>query len=151
MRERVWHPENNINSLLGRVRLFLRALSGSLDNFLHDRVEFILRFKAYTWNAGQANASILDGDTVGESTEWLEHVGIGFVATEAKPCGNMERHLVSAVRDAGSWRPAMILQHFQDAEIFDKPIAQSRVKLQNIAVLTHTAVSNQISSVLQGK
>jgi len=78
-------------------------------------------------------------------------VGVGLVAAQAQAGGDVQRHLVAAVRDAAARRPAVLLQHVQGAQVFDQAVGQGAVELQPVAVRTHAAVADQVARVLHGE
>ena len=114
----------------------------------HDVVQSRLGLDADTRDVRQPDVSVCDGGAVGEASERLEDIRVGLVAAEAETCGDVERHLVTAVRNAAAWRPRMLPQHLHDAEILHEPVRQRAIELQPVAVAAHPAVTNQVAGVL---
>ena len=94
------------------------------------------------------DVAVLDAHAVGETAIGLEQIGIALIAAEAEAGGDVERHLVAAMRDAAARRPAMGLQHRQRALIFAEPVGQRAVELQPVAIRPHAAVADQVARIL---
>ena len=114
----------------------------------HDRMQARLCLDADARDVGQRDVAINDGRVVGKAAERLEHVRVGLVAAESEAGGNVERHLVAAVRDAAARRPAVVLEHLQRPQIFDQAVRQGAIELQPVAVAAHPAVPDQVARVL---
>src|SRR5947207_11935658 len=68
------------------------------------------------------DAAVLHLDAVGEAAEGLEEIGVRFVAAEGEAGGDVEGHLVAAVRDAAAGGPAGAADGVEDAEVFDQAV-----------------------------
>ena len=67
----------------------------------------------------------------------------GWSRSGAQARSDVQRHLVTAVRNAATRRPVMLTQHVERAQVLDQPVAQRTVDLQPVAVkakLTLTAL-----------
>src|SRR5712692_4522091 len=91
----------------------------------------------------------LDANAVRKSAEGLEQVGIGLVSAQPEPRGDIERHLVPAVRDAAAGRPAVPANGVEGAQVFDQSVAQGAVELQPVAIGAHSAITEQVARVLR--
>src|SRR5258708_6676024 len=109
------------------------------------------RLAAAAGNVGTRHKSVPDRSAGGKTTEWLKDPGMGFVSTQSKPGGNVQRHLVAAMRDTARGRPAVLFQHFENAEKFDQAITERAIELQNIPVGAETGVADQIAGILERK
>src|SRR6478672_9023599 len=76
---------------------------------LFDQIRFA--FKADARQIRHGDIAVLDPNAIGKTAIGLEEVGIRFVAAQAEPGSNIERHLMAAMRDAALRRPAVALQH----------------------------------------
>src|SRR5262245_51335864 len=81
----------------------------------HDRVERRLTLEADARPIGQREISALQFGVIGETAEGAEHAGIGFRAAETETAGNGERHLIAAVGEQCTARPAVALGHLDGA------------------------------------
>ena len=97
---------------------------------------------------GHDDVPVLDAHAVREAAIGLEQVGIALVAAEAEAGRDVERHLVSAMRDAAARRPAELLEHIERAQVFDEAVGQRAIELQPIAVGPHAAVAQEVAGVL---
>src|SRR5690242_8880634 len=79
----------------------------SLRQSLHLHVKIGLTFEPYAGQFGHRDEALLHPHAIRESAVRLEKVRIALVATQAKSGGNVERHLVSAMRDATRRRPSV--------------------------------------------
>src|SRR5579864_1133670 len=93
--------------------------------------QFGLGLEADSGNFRQRDVAVLHGNIVGESAEGLKDSGIRFVAAESQARGDVQGHLVAAVRNAALRRPAVLFEHFENAQIFDKAVAERAIELQN--------------------
>src|SRR6266853_270330 len=125
-------------------RLILRQL-------IQNTVQFAFRLETHTRNLWQLHIAFLDRYPISESTERLKNSWIGFVAPQTQTGGDVQRHLMSTVRNAADWRPSIILKHSENSKVFDQAVAQSAIELQDVAIRPQLRVANQISRVLQGK
>src|SRR6476659_11081037 len=116
---------------------------------LFDQIRFA--FKTDARQIRHRDIAVLDLHAIGNTAIVLEQVGIGFVAAEAETGGDVERHLVAALRAAALRRPAVALQHVERPQIFDEAIAQRAIELQPVAVSPHAAVADEIARVLHGE
>ena len=85
---------------------------------LQDAVQLVVGFKPDAGNSWQLNVTVFNRDTVRESAERLEDARVGLIAAQAETSRDVERHLVTAMRDTARGRPAVTLQHFQNAQVF---------------------------------
>ena len=88
---------------------------------------------------------------VGEATEGLEDIRVGFVTAQAQPRCDVQRKLMATMRYAARSRPAKSLKHLECAEILDQPIGKCRIELEHIPVRAHAAVADEVACVLMGK
>ena len=100
----------------------------------HLAVQVGLPLKADAGQIRQCHVAVDNFDPVGEATERLKQVGIGLVAPEPKARGDVQRHLVTTVRNAAARGPTMLLEHLQRAQVFDQAVAQGAVELKVVAV-----------------
>src|SRR5215218_935970 len=96
----------------------------------------------------QADVAILDRNRVGEPAEWLEYAGVRLVAAEPQPGGHVERDLMSAVGNHRPPRPAVLVQHVEDAQVLDQSIREGAIELEHVPIRSHPAVANQIACIL---
>src|SRR5204863_9607373 len=88
-----------IDDRAGRVSRSSQS-SGTLRRELaHDGDQLRLPFEPDAGKLGHHDVPPLDVHAVGEATERLEEIGIALVAAEAEPRGDVERHLMPAMRD----------------------------------------------------
>src|SRR5436309_14339083 len=92
--------------------------------------------------------AVLNPYRIRKSAVGLEEVGVALVTAKPQAGGDVQRHLVTAVRDAARRRPAMLGQDVQCPEVFNETVGQSTVELQPVTVRTHAAVTQQIAGVL---
>src|SRR4051812_23162698 len=115
---------------------------------LHLAIEIALALKADTGKVRHRDVAVLDTYAVGEAAIGLEQVRIAFIAAEAEAGGDIERHLVPAMRDATARRPAVGLQHRKRALILTEPVGQRAIELQPVAIGPHAAIADEVSRVL---
>jgi transglutaminase-like putative cysteine protease len=125
-----------------------RTLLGEGAHHAH-QIGFV--FETDAREVGHENVAILDADLVGKAAIGLEQVGVALVAAEAEACGDVEGHLVTAMRDAAGGGPAGLVQDFEGAEIFAQTVGQGAVELQPIAVGAHAAMAEQVAGVLMAE
>ena len=70
--------------------------------FAQHLVEGGLRLEADAGRLGQSDAAVEDHRVVGEATGGLELAGVGLVAAELEGCRDVQRELVSAMRNAAA-------------------------------------------------
>src|SRR3982751_1445028 len=87
---------------------FMPGRYTSVGEFAHQLVEVGLSLEADAGKLGHRHVAVFHAHAVGESAKGLEQVGIRFVAAQAQSRGDVERHLVPAVRYAARGRPAML-------------------------------------------
>jgi SRSO17 transposase len=75
----------------------------------------------------------LDEHQVRRWLPWRRWTLLAMLAHAPQGGGDVQRHLVPAVRDAAARRPA-VLQHLQRAQVLDQAVAQRAVELQPVAV-----------------
>src|SRR5579872_2152381 len=73
---------------------------------LHFLVEIGLPFKADARQIRHRDVPVFDTHTVRKTTIGLEQIGIAFIATKPEAGGDVERHLMAAMRDAAVGLPA---------------------------------------------
>ena len=115
---------------------------------LHLAVKVGLALEPDAGKIRQGDEAVLDLHPIREAAERLEQVGVALVATQAQAGGDVQRHLVAAVRDAAAGRPAVFLEHVQGAQVLHQAVAQRTVELQPVAVRAHAAISDQVACVL---
>ena len=71
----------------------------------------MLELESNTRGIRESRVAVLDRDGVGESAKWLENPWIGLISPETQSRGDVERHLVSAVRHDLAPRPAVPLEY----------------------------------------
>ena len=62
-------------------------------------------------SSGMRYVPALHPHAVGEAAIGLEQVRIALIAAQPEPGGDVERHLVAAMRDAAPRRPSRVVQH----------------------------------------
>ncbi len=77
--------------------------------------------------------------------------GVGLVAAQLERGGDVQAELVSAVGNAATRGPAVLLEHFLDPQVLGQPVAQGGVDLDIVAIGTHPAVADQIAGILHGE
>src|SRR5947207_2447623 len=78
---------------------------------LHNQEQISLRLETDTRNLRQLDVAVLDRYPISKSTERLKNPWIGFVAPQPQTRCDVQRHLVTAVRNAADWRPPVVLQN----------------------------------------
>ena len=87
---------------------------------------------------------------VGEAAEIAEHAGIGFRAAEAEAGGDGQRHLVAAMREHATARPAVPRQHIERSRILRDAVGLRRVDLDDVVALgLEAAEAHQVFHVLR--
>src|SRR6266481_3830848 len=97
------------------------------------------------------DVTVLDANTVGVTAIGLEQIWIAFIAAEAETGRDIQRHLMSAMRNTPARRPAAGLQHAKRALILAQPIRQRAIELQPVAVGPHPAVANEVARILMAE
>src|SRR3569623_394010 len=115
--------------------------------FGHHLVEIGFALKPDAGQRRQGDVAVLHPYAVGEATKGLKQVGIGFIAAQAESGCDVERHLMSAMRNTTRRRPAIRLQHLERAEKFDKAVTQCAIELQPVDVLAHAAVADEVAGI----
>src|SRR3954469_21016579 len=123
---------------------------GSVKRAQH-LVERALGLEPDSRDLGQPHPRVRDDGVVGETTGGLEFAGVGLVATELEGGGDVQRELMAAMRNASPRRPAVLMQHLLDPQIFGEAVAQCRVDLDVVTVGAHPAVADQVPRVLYGE
>src|SRR6266849_312647 len=93
-----------------------------------------LSFKTDARQIRHGDVTVLDAHAIRKTAIGLEQVGIAFIAAEAEPRCDIERHLMAAMRNTAARRPAQGLQDAERALIFAKSIRQRAIELQPVAV-----------------
>src|ERR1700690_180351 len=96
---------------------------------LHLTEEIGFSFEADTGKIWHRDVPIFHAHTVRETAIGLEQVGIALVAAEPETGGDIERHLMSAMRDAAARAPTRHFKHLERALIFAKPVRQGAIEL----------------------
>src|SRR5262249_12116214 len=96
-------------------RLFSRNGCWSRRQRAHDGVKRRLAFEADARPIGQREIAALQFGVIGETAEGTEYAGIGFRAAETETAGNGERHLIAAVGEQRTARPAVAFHHCDGA------------------------------------
>src|SRR5262249_17087325 len=118
----------------------------------HDRVERRLTLEADARPIGQREMAALQFGVIGETAEGAEHAGIGFRAAETETAGNCERHLIAAVGEQCTARPAVALDHLDGARVLHDAIGLPRRDLDDVvAIRMQAAKTNEIFHVLRRK
>src|SRR3954462_3834784 len=120
----------------------------SLSQFAHDFDQVGFALEADAGQLGHDDVPVLDTHAVREAAVGLEQVRVALVATEPKAGGDVEQHLVSAVRDAAGGSPAELFQNIKGAQVFDQAVGQGAIELQKIAVGPHPAVAQEVARIL---
>src|SRR5262245_56426317 len=136
-----------------RARPFLsRGGCWSRRKRAHDRVERRLTLEADARPIGQREMAALQFGVIGETAEGAEYAGIGFRAAETETAGNCERHLIAAVGEQCTARPAVALGHLDGASVLHDAIGLRRIDLDDVVALgTKPAKTNEIFHVLRRK
>ena len=79
--------------------------------------------------------------------ERAEHARIGFGPAEAEAAGNVQRHLVAAVREQRRALPAVALQHRDCAGELHDAVGLRRIDLDDVAVGAQAAEAHQVLDV----
>src|SRR5215831_4395891 len=111
---------------------------------LHLGIEIGLAFEAYAGEIRHGDAAVLDAHAIGETAIGLEQIRITLIAPEAEAGRDVQRHLVPAMRDAATWRPAVAMEYLQRALVFAEPVGQRAVELQPVAVRAHPTIADEI-------
>ena len=82
---------------------------------------------------GQLEIAVLQPRVVGEAREGAEHAGIGFRAAQAEAAGDVQRHLVAAVREQAGARPVVARQHVERAGVLHDAVGLRRIDLDDVA------------------
>src|ERR1017187_547766 len=122
--------------------------SSLLRQLSHNSDQFGLALKPDARNLWHGNVAVFHLHAIRKSAEGLKEIGIILIAAKSKACGNIQRHLMPAVRDATARRPAGSLHNFQRPQVLAKPIRQCAIELQPIAVRPHSAVAKQVARIL---
>src|SRR5262245_59384984 len=118
----------------------------------HDRVERRLTLEADARPIGQREISALQFGVIGETAEGAEYAGIGFRAAETETAGDGERHLIAAVGEQRTARPAVTLGHLDGASVLHDAVGLGRIDLDDVvAIRTKPAKTNEIFHVLRRK
>src|SRR3954454_19552374 len=75
---------------------------GSARKSAHLFDQIRLALKADTRQLGHSDIAVLDPHAIGKTAIGLEEIGIRLVAPEPEASGNVERHLMTAMRDAAA-------------------------------------------------
>ena len=119
-----------------------------MTQFAHDADQVGFAFEADAGEVGHHDVAVVDADLVGEAAIGLEQVGVALVAAEAEAGGDVERHLMAAMRDAAGGGPAGLVQHVERAEVFAQAVGEGAVELEPVAVGAHAAVAQEVAGVL---
>src|ERR1700686_1460468 len=85
---------------------------------LHLRIKIGFSLEADARQIRHGDGAVLDTNAVGETAIGLEQIGIALIAAEAETGRDIERHLVSAMRNAPARPPAPHLEDPKRALIF---------------------------------
>src|ERR1700733_6451830 len=58
---------------------------------------------------------------------------------------------MAAVWNATTRRPSVLFQHVQYPHVFDQSVTERAIELQNVAIVAHTRVTDQIACILNRK
>src|SRR6476660_8085879 len=83
----------------------------------HLGIEIGLSLEPDARQVRHGDVTVLDTNAVREAAIRLEQIGIALIAAEPKAGGNIQGHLMSAMRNASARRPAAGLQHAKGALI----------------------------------
>src|SRR5262249_1581505 len=97
------------------------GMTASRRQGLHFPVAIRLALQADARQFRHDDVAGLHADAVGEAAIGLEQIRIALIAAKAEAGGDVERHLVTAMRDAAARRPAMRVQDFERALVFAEP------------------------------
>src|SRR5262245_26380124 len=118
----------------------------------HDRVERRLTLEADARPIGQREMAALQFGVIGETAEGAEYAGVGFRAAETETAGNCERHLIAAMGEQCTARPAVALAHLDGARVLHDAIGLRRIDLDDVvAIRMQAAKPNEIFHVLRRK
>src|ERR1700722_17461535 len=108
------------------------SVSGNECAHFCDEIRF--SFKAYSRQVRHGDVTVDHLHPVGETAIGLEQIGVTLVAAKPQAGCDVERHLMSAMRNATSRRPAVGSQHVKGSLVLDKAIGQRAVELQPVAI-----------------
>src|SRR4051794_11347756 len=80
--------------------VFAVELAGLLGQFAHDLDQIRLALEADARNVRHDDVTVLNPDRIRESPVGLEEIRVALVAAKPQAGGDVQRHLVTAVRDA---------------------------------------------------
>src|SRR5438477_2018426 len=123
-------------------------MTALLRQLPHHFDQIRLAFESDAGKLRHRDETVLYAETVGKSAVRLKQVRIALVAAEAEARGDIERHLLPAMRDAAARRPAALPEHIEGAQVLDQPVRQRAVELQPIAIRPHATIAQQIARVL---
>src|SRR6478672_6069448 len=93
------------------------ALPSSRGQLFHLSIEIRFSLEPDARQVRHGDVTVLDTNAVGETAIRLEQIGIALIAAEPEAGGNIQGHLMSAMRSASARRPAAGLQHTKGALI----------------------------------
>src|SRR5208283_1339128 len=94
----------------------------SFRQVTHDLDQVGLPLEADARQLRHGDTAVLDAYAIREAAIGLEEIGVALVAAQTESCGDVERHLVAAMRNAARRRPAGDLQHGERALVFAEPV-----------------------------
>src|SRR5260370_5516515 len=97
----------------------------------HDGIERGLTLEADARPVGQREIAALQLGVIGKAAEGAEYAGIGFRAAETETAGNRERHLIAAVGEHCTARPAVALDHRDGARGLHYAVDLRRIDLDD--------------------
>ena len=115
------------------------------------RINSALPSKPMPGQFRHGDVAVLHADAVRETAERLEEVGVALVAAKAQAGGDVQRHLVAAVRNAAARRPSGGADDLEGAQILAQAVGERAVELQPVAVRAHAAVAQQVARILMAE
>ena len=122
-----------------------------LGQLAQESVELRFRFKADAGYVWQADITASNRNAVRKAAERLEDVRVGFVAAQMQAGRDVERHLMTAVRNHAPRSPAELFRLLEHPHIFDETVGECAVELQVIAIRPHARVAQEVACVLMGE
>src|SRR5215813_6309058 len=110
-------------------------------------IEVVFQLKPDTRCLVRSHVPRLHFNAIRKAAERFKQARIGLNAAEPQSGSDVQRHLLPAVRNAAPRGPIVCSEHFQRAQIFNQPIAQSTVELKPIARRPEAPIADQIARV----
>ena len=115
-------------------------------NFPHHCIQRILRFETNARTIRQVQTTIFNFCIIGKTRDHAEYAGVSLTTSETEATDDVQRHLIAAVREYRSRRPAAFLQHRQRARELRDAVRLRHIDLDDVEV----GFKGQESDTLQG-